>query len=265
MGFEEKIIMKFLAALMLVMFSVFAEANCKSLIVVGMEDERAIAAGDDVIVVVGAANATTLRNRLSTINISDIGAVYSFGVAGGLDPTLKPGDLLFSVRVLMQNPGNDSLLMEQSWESSPQLLATYTVIAKNDPALTFRRGIFLGSDLEARDNPATGNQGLREKTGADIIDNESHIAANFAAEHQLPFIAVRAVSDSVNKPLPPAALIALEADGSPDGKAILKSILKDPLQIPALVRTAIDYQKSLDALKAFRVKAGFIRPANCAL
>lgn len=257
--------MKFPAVLLLAMFSVFAEANCRSLVVVGMEDERAIAEGDDVVVVVGTANAEILRKKLSTINPSGIGAVYSFGVAGGLDPTLKPGDLLLSMRVLMQNPANNLLLIEQSWESSPQLLATYTVMAKNDPALTFRRGIFLGSDLEARDNPETGNQGLREKTGADIIDNESHIAANFAAEHQLPFIAVRAVSDSVNKPLPPAALIALEADGSPDGKAILKSILKNPLQIPALVRTAIDYQKSLDALQAFRMKAGFIRPANCAL
>lgn len=248
---------------MLVMFSVFAEANCKSLIVVGMEDERAIAAGDDVIVVVGAANATTLRNRLSAINISDIGAVYSFGVAGGLDPTLKPGNLLLSVRVLMQNPAKDSLLTEQSWESSPQLLATYTVMAKNDPAITFRRGIFLGTDLEARDNPETGNKGLREKTGADIIDNESHIAAGFAAEHQLPFIAVRAVSDSVNKPLPPAALIALDADGSPNGGQIIKSLLKNPLQLPALVRTAIEYQKSLDALRDFRMNAGFIQPANC--
>lgn len=256
--------MKLLAALMLAMFAVFAEANCKSLVVVGMEDERAIAAGDDVIVVVGTANAATLRNKLSSINISDIGAVYSFGVAGGLDPTLKPGNLLLSVRVLMQNPAKDSLLTEQSWESSPQLLATYTVMAKNNPAISFRRGIFLGTDLEARDNPETGNKGLREKTGADIIDNESHIAAGFAAEHQLPFIAVRAVSDSVNKPLPPAALIALDADGSPNGGQIIKSLLKNPLQLPALVRTAIEYQKSLDALRNFRMNAGFIQPANCA-
>ena len=70
------------------------------LVVVGMEDERAIAAGDGVDVVVGAANAKRLRERLGNVDTATVDAVYSFGVAGGLDPALKPGDLRVSTRVV---------------------------------------------------------------------------------------------------------------------------------------------------------------------
>lgn len=82
--------------LVLVFFSVPVSTadKCRVLVVVGMEDERAIAAGDGVDVVVGTANATVLRERLKNVNAKNIGAVYSFGVAGGLDPALKAGDLL---------------------------------------------------------------------------------------------------------------------------------------------------------------------------
>lgn len=263
MGIKEKISRKYICGLALLLFSVVAAADCKTLIVVGMEDERAIAAGDDTIVVVGTAKASVLRNKLASIKTDGISAVYSFGVAGGLDPTLKPGDLLLSSRVLSRHVSGDDSLPDQLWESDLQLLTAYTIKARSNPDIRFRKGVFLGTDLEARDNPETGNKGLRDKTGADIIDNETHIAAQFAAEHQLPFLSIRAVSDSVNHPLPPAALIALDADGSPNGSEILKSLIKDPSQIPDLVRTAIEYRKSLDSLKNFRQAAGFIAPENC--
>ena len=130
-------------------------------------------------------------------------------------------------------------------------------------SVKIRKGIFLGTDFEARDNPQTNNQNLRDMSGADIIDNESHIAARFASEHNLPFVSVRAVSDSVNNKLPPAALLALQDDGSPNIAAVVTSILKNPRQIPALIRTAREYKKALNSLKAFRRDIGFMQGARC--
>jgi nucleoside phosphorylase len=237
----------------------WAAGDCKVLVVVGMEDERAAAAGDDAIVVVGTANAARLRERLNRVETSHINAVFSFGVAGGLDPTLVPGDLLLSSQVLAQNTASDGALVTQSWPGDPTMLVTATLkAAQPGYAFALRRGIFLGTDLEARDNLKAEQVDLHQLTGADIIDNESHIAARFASEHKLPFLSVRAVSDSVAHPLPPAALLPLDpATGGPDSHAIMKSLLQNPSQIPALVRTAWEYHKAINALKQFRNDFGF--------
>lgn len=253
--------MRVFVILVLGVFSVpvaWAE-TCRALVVVGMEDERAIAAGDDVLVVVGSANAKVLRERLADVNVVNIGAVYSFGVAGGLDPELKPGDLLVSTQVIAQSADTTRNIVAESWSADQDLLGAIQRQAAQGTTVTLRQGVFLGSDFEARDNPHANNQNLRDISGADIIDNESHIAARFAREHGLPFVSVRAVSDSVSKALPPAALIALQDDGSPNIVAVAKSILKNPRQLPALIRTAREYKKALDALRHFRREIGFLQ------
>jgi adenosylhomocysteine nucleosidase len=236
---------------------------CRALVVVGMEDERAIAAGHDVDVVVGTANAKVLRQRLAQVNVAHIGAVYSFGVAGGLDPALKPGDLLVSTRVIAQSADTTQPIVADSWNADQDLLSAIQRQAAKVATVMIRTGVFLGTDFEARDNPQANNQNLRDMSGADIIDNESHIAARFAREHNLPFVSVRAVSDSVSKKLPPAALMALQDDGSPNIAAVAKSILRNPGQIPALIRTAREYKKALNSLRGFRRDIGFLQPASC--
>lgn len=235
----------------------WAYADCKSLVVVGMEDERSIAAGDDAEVVVGAANAAVLRERLEAVDVKTIKAVFSFGVAGGVNLALKPGDLLLSTQVVSQSLSDQGGPIEESWMADNSMLVAAAMHRVKNPDITFQKSIFLGSDFEARDNPHTNNKNLREITGADIIDNESHIAAKFASEHNLPFMAIRAVGDSVNNPLPPAALLPLQSDGSPDGWAITKSLLLNPLQIPAFFRTAWHYSKAIRSLKKFRSAIGF--------
>lgn len=233
------------------------------LVVVGMEDERAIAAGDGVDVVVGSANATVLRERLARMDTTNIGAVYSFGVAGGLDPALRPGELLVSTGVAAQDAGAQVPAVRDAWTSDQALLEAVQASALKSALGRIREAVFLGSDVEARDNPHANTAAIRDVSGAAIIDNESHIAAEFAQKHQLPFLAVRAVSDSVSRALPPAALIALKPDGSPNIAAILKSLLLHPQQLPALVRTARDYGKALRNLKAFRSSVGFVQAGNC--
>lgn len=238
--------------------------DCKVLVVVGMEDEKAVAIGavaepKQIEVVVGAANAAILRERLQKVDVSNIRAVFSFGMAGGLDPTLAPGDLLISEQVFSRINDADHHDAEVSWAVDSSLLLSASVQASR-AKLKFRKGTFFGTDTEARDQEFDVVIHLYETTGAHIIDNETHIAAQFASEHNLPFLAVRAVGDSVHTPLPPAALLPLDVeDGSPDGAAIAKSILLNPLQIPALVRAAWNYKKALTALQVFNDEIGFAK------
>jgi adenosylhomocysteine nucleosidase len=236
---------------------------CRVLVVVGMEDERSIAAGEGVDVVVGSANATVLRERLAKTDTTNIGAVYSFGVAGGLDPALRPGELLVSTGVAAQDAAAEVPAIRGAWMADRELLTAVQASALESALGKIREAVFLGSDFEARDNPHASSATLREVSGAAIIDNESHIAAEFAHKHNLPFLAVRAVSDSVSRELPPAALIALKPDGSPNIPAVIKSLLLQPRQLPALVRTARDYSKALRNLKAFRSSIGFVQMGIC--
>jgi hypothetical protein len=67
---------------------------------------------------------------------------------------------------------------------------------------------------------------------------ESHIAARFAAARRLPLGALGVVSDDARHPLPPAALVAMKPDGRIALGRVLWSLVKRPLQVPALVRTA---------------------------
>jgi adenosylhomocysteine nucleosidase len=236
---------------------------CRILVVVGMEDERAIAAGDGIEVVVGSANAKVLRERLAKVDTTKIGAIYSFGVAGGLDPALQPGELLLSTRVVAQGVDAQRESIGDDWTADPNLIAALQANAQQMALAKLREAVFLGSDFEARENPHANSAILRDISGAAIIDNESHIAAEFAHRLRTPFVAVRAVSDSVGRTLPPAALIALDADGSPNGAAIAKSLLRQPQQIPALIRTAWEYKKALRALARFRRDIGFVQLGNC--
>lgn len=255
-GASVRVVMRALIALALAAPAAQASA-LRPLVVVGMEDERRAAAGDDVEVVVGAANAKLLRERLAALDPKRFDAVFSFGVSGGLDPKLPAGTLLLSTRVHEQVLQGGVGVAGEGWDADTGLLAAARARAAA-AGVTVQTALFLGTDLEARENPETGKLGLFERTGAASIDNESQIAARYAAEHGLPFLAVRALSDSVNHSLPPAALIALDPeDGSPNLSAIAWSVLRQPGQIPALIRTAREYGRALRALRAFRRQVGF--------
>ena len=81
---------------------------------------------------------------------------------------------------------------------------------------------------------------------------ESHVAAAFAARHGLPFGAIRIVSDGADHVLPPAAGTAMRPDGSIDVFGVVRSLARDPGQIPALIATARDAAVAFRALGRVR-------------
>lgn len=72
-------------------------------------------------------------------------------------------------------------------------------------------------------------------TGASAIDLESGAVAAVAARHGLPFAVLRAVCDPAEFDLPPAALLALDAQGGIRPWRVAGSIAAEPRQIPALL------------------------------
>src|SRR6202022_1282382 len=70
------------------------------LIVTGLVQEARIAAGPGMIVICSSSDPQQLPALRATLDSSTFRGVISFGVAGGLDPALKSGDVVVATEVL---------------------------------------------------------------------------------------------------------------------------------------------------------------------
>src|SRR6202022_1303378 len=70
------------------------------LIVTGLVQEARIAAGPGMFVICSSSDPRQLRALLATLDSTTFRGVISFGVAGGLDPALKSGDVVVATEVM---------------------------------------------------------------------------------------------------------------------------------------------------------------------
>jgi adenosylhomocysteine nucleosidase len=200
--------------------------------------EARIAVGPGVSVV--CSQGERLAAALESAVARGACGMISFGIAGGLAPGLAAGDWIAAAAVIT---GQRRFPTDQAWTRSLRERLPHAVQA----------------DILGMDNPAADperKQLLYARTGAVAVDMESHIAAAVAAAHQIPFAAFRVIIDAADKPLPPAALVGLRADGTADVPAVLRSLLEQPGQLPALVRTALDAWIASAALRRGRRMLG---------
>jgi len=166
--------------------------------------------------------------------------IISFGIAGGLAPGLVAGSWIAGAAV---RSGEQLFPTDQRW--------TRTLLATLPGAV---RAVILGVDAPVA-HPLEKRL-LHARTGAAAVDMESHIAARIAAAHRIPFAACRAVIDAAHRRLPPAALVGLRHDGTPDVRAVFRSVIQQPSQLPALMRTALDARIARNALRRGRRSLG---------
>lgn len=160
--------------------------------------------------------------------------IISFGIAGGLMGRLAPGACIVADAVVC--PQGRRYETDPAWRGKLHArLGAAAVVAT----------------IAGVDRPAGSRaekQALHERTGAALADMESHVAARVAAEHGLPFAALRVVADPAHRGLPAAALAGMKADGTADVAAVLRSLTASPLQLPGLIRVALDTRAALGAL-----------------
>ncbi len=156
-------------------------------------------------------------------------ALVSFGVAGGLDPRLRPGALLVPAAIVMNSgrlPCDAGLLHWLGGPTVPALLAQDAIVAT-----------------------AAAKATLFAATDASAVDLESGVVAALAASRGVPFAALRAVADPAQNDLPPAALLALDAAGRIAFGSVFASLLARPGQLPALLVLARDAQRARSTLR----------------
>lgn len=201
--------------------------------VTGLAFEARIVAGPGVTVVCGGGQLE-LRRSLDAAIRKGCNGVLSFGIAGGVAPHLRPGACVVARTIIS---GQNRYPSDSAWAKS--LIGTLR--RRSVRGIGLQRvsfGDIVGSDAPV--GTVAAKRRLYEDTGAVAVDMESHIAARIAVEHGVPFAAIRVITDPFDRELPPAALVATDADGSVNFPAILRSLRKHPGQVPMLLRLALD-------------------------
>jgi adenosylhomocysteine nucleosidase len=161
-----------------------------------------------------------------------VAALISFGLAGGLAPGLRPGTILVADRVLTATSRHD---VPPFWR---RLFL--------DARIGIEAPVYGADEILAR---AGDKKALHDRSGAAAVDLESHIVARTAERRRLPWLVLRAIADPAECDLPPAALIPLCCDGTPDLRRILGSAAASPGQVPGLLRLAAQTRTALEALR----------------
>src|SRR6266851_4925907 len=197
------------------------------------EAKVARAAGFQVIVGAGDPERTT---ALVEAAIRQAKCLISFGIAGGLAPHLRSGDVILSGEVI----GTD-----RRWRANER-------IQKEIRDLARRIGAAEGPVLGAGDLLATeeGKAQAWRDTGALAVDMESAIVARVAESAGIPFLVLRTIADPATRELPSAALIPLSEDGTPALGRVLGDVLRRPRQIAALWGRARETRRALVALSS---------------
>jgi hopanoid-associated phosphorylase len=202
------------------------------LAVTGLQRERRLLAGAGVEAVAGGGDHARLAAVLDRL-APGMDGIISIGIAGALAPGLAPGQWIVATAI---DTGGETMSTDSDWSER---------LAARLPRA--QRGLLLGVDAVV----ATAEQKAdRHRTsGALAADMESHVAARAAARHRLPFAAARVISDAAHRTLPPAARVGMRGDGGVDLPAVLRSLLAGPWQLPALVRTGLEAERALRALR----------------
>jgi hypothetical protein len=148
------------------------------------------------------------------------GRLVSFGFAGGLEPSLRPGTLVTATKVV--DPDGQTL-----WEG---------------PALEVdgaEAAVVCASDGVANDPDA--RRALAERSGAAVVDMESGVLASTG---RLAGV-VRAVSDAGDHPVG-KLVCAGRADGGTDWKVVAAAFATEPVKS---IRTARDARRATAALQ----------------
>ena len=210
------------------------------LIVTGLYSEARIAAGAGMTVICSSSDPNQLRAQLDGFDHANVRGIISFGIAGGLDPSLEPGDLVVA----------DEVMAAGGRWATAAALSMSLVEGTNIGRRKIVGGTIVGAE-EIIQHPREKIQ-LHKETGATAVDMESHIAAAYAASVGLPFAALRVINDPASRSLPALALNALKPNGDICPRKVLRGVARKPSVIPSLMRTAHDFNRAIATLRRCR-------------
>jgi adenosylhomocysteine nucleosidase len=182
---------------------------------------------------IGLAAAAVAAGALIEAGAS---ALMTFGMAGALDPALKPGSVVLPRELIFTDGAR--FQASSSWRER--------VAAELSSLRAVSEGNLLTCD-RAIETPALKAAAFHN-TGAAAVDMESAAVARVAAGHNVPFIAVRVIVDTAADSLPHAVVAASRAGRVKFGRLIVGLVMA-PGDIGALIRLSQRYRAAMRSLR----------------
>ncbi|MBI3419986.1 MAG: hypothetical protein HY053_07645 [Proteobacteria bacterium] len=204
-------------------------------ILCGFETEAKVARLLTPLVECSGAREDVARQKLEALIKKGATALLSFGISGGLSPGTTPRHLIIGDRVMAADG--------KMWKCDEKLTS---LLVRGLPQA--RKGSVYGSTTLVA-TPAE-KKPLFDRTGCLIVDMESHVVAEAAARHSVRFAVLRGVSDTVDEIFPTAVLASINENGSVNVGVALLGLLKNPAQLPAMIRLSKNTGLALKNLQA---------------
>ena len=198
--------------------------------------------------------------------------VLTCGFAGGLNPDLATGTVVFSIDQELTDavnpppappPGGSEISDASAHLASPEGSGVGS-IAQNAPG----QSRLLALALEAAGgraatihcagrvvSKAEEKRALRKLTGADAVEMESGIIRAICREHNIPSATVRVISDPANEDLPLDFNLVLDAGQNLRRGKLALALAKSPGKIGALLQLRRQTRKAAERLAQVLTKA----------
>jgi adenosylhomocysteine nucleosidase len=190
---------------------------------------RKIAAGkpDVAILIVGIGRQNAEKSVRAFLANNSPELVLTCGFAGGLNPDLKIGDVVFEI------PLGSSRRQEAQIKTGKQLEPPDVGCYEKLIAVGAKPMKFFCADRIA--TTVAEKKKLRDKTGADVVEMESAAIHAVCRERGIPCVTVRVISDTADEDLPLDFNVLAKPDKSLDFGKLAWAIAKSPGKIGALM------------------------------
>ena len=184
---------------------------------------------------IGPHNAMRAAERLLACGVSQLA---SWGVAGALDSTLAPGDVLLPDRVLYAD-GDPGFTTDPDTRAWLGMALTQHLRVRTGALWSATRPLATPADKQA----------LAARSGALAVDMEAASVAAVAARAKLPFVALKAICDPAACELPARIVRALDASaGGFSWRMVSAIVLGGPATWHAARLLARDFTRARHAL-----------------
>lgn len=183
---------------------------------------------------IGPERAALAADRLLADGVR---ALLSWGVAGGLDPALRPGDLVLCRQVRWEE---GEAAVDADWFDGLHAALDATGGIASTGTLWSQRTAVMSTQEKRR---------LAITHAATVVDMESAAVARAARRAGVPFAILKAVCDPAGYALPDAASSLLRVDGSLQTGRLLLMLSQGSGAWRALWRMRRDYRAACTGLR----------------
>ena len=182
-------------------------------------------------------SAAMARSGAEQLGRQGVAGLVSFGLATGLAPVLRPGDLVLAESVVL--PSGQAIRTDTAWRGAllrqlggRELSVRVARLAGCDDLLT----------------SASAKRKAFQATFAAALDTDSHGVAEVAARLGLPFLVIRAVAEPAEQNIPSPLRVHGGEDDLLRGLGIGVRLLCRPWELPSAWRFARDGRLALASL-----------------